>query len=104
MEIPSFLYAAVDPETTEMAQELNLLGGGDATIFDFETHCFVRASPKLVKSEPRILWRYEKSIGLRDLKFPINHPINEALLTFSVTRTYNLDDVLEDHDNLPLIK
>ena len=99
MDIPSFWFAAIDPETRELAQELRELGGGDASDFNIQVHCFVNSSRE--KKETQLIWPYERSIGIKDAQLAMTHPSNEAVKYYTVTCAYDLHKVLNNFDEYP---
>lgn len=84
---PTYRYAALDPQLRSLVDELESMGGGDATAKAFENHCVVNVN--LQSSESQVLWLYEASIGMRDALMPSSQRAEVAMKYMKVTQAYN---------------
>ena len=93
MMVPSFLYSALDLQTLRMAEELDLLGGGDCKAIDMEVHCIV--DDRLSKSDNQIIWLNDESVTVKDALQPSDVPLSNCKRNYKVSSTSFLHDVLQ---------
>jgi hypothetical protein len=92
MAEPSFLYCGLDAETRALAQELETLGGGDATLDTMDVHAII--DDRLVKGDMQVLWAHNKTVGLRNALLPRSQPEADTMSYTTVTSTQRLSDML----------
>lgn len=83
MSAPSFLFSALDEETLSLADELNSLGGGDATVRNLSLHAVVNSH--ISKDDCQVLFSFGNSVGIRDVLLPRHHPSGNNMKYFPVT-------------------
>ena len=93
MNVPSFLYSALDEETQGLAEELASLGGGNARAVNMEIHCIL--DDRLDSSDKQTIWLNGGTIAIRDTVLPVGTPIDECMKNALFSSSHRLHNVLQ---------
>ena len=109
----AFAYDSLDEKTKKLAQELEALGGGDASLGSFEVHAVIDDRTGSVgeteprnensanhKRDARTLWIHGKTIGIRDTTQPRSRPSAEVMTYADVSSSMRLHTALQDRNVL----
>lgn len=92
---PSYVYSSLDRSTLSLAQELESLGGGDATVSPLELHVVVRKAKRTKGQRDKniqIYWAFDNVLGVRDTMLPVHQPSSQNMKYITpVTSTIFLD-------------
>lgn len=78
----------MDRKISELSNELQTLGGGDALINHVDYNCFLDDS--LDRGDTQVIWPLGSSIGLRDISAPRSAPSNDTIKFYDITSVTKL--------------
>lgn len=106
----TYAYDSLDCKTRELAEQLEALGGGDASLGSFEVHAVIDDRESEVgsrhedggayKQDARTLWIHGKTVGIRDTNQPRSRPSAEVMTYTDVSSSMRLQTALQERDAL----
>ena len=108
--LSSFAYDSLDRSTRKLAEELEALGGGDASLGTFEVHAVIddrenevgsrHQDDGVYKKNARTLWIHGRTVGIRDTNQPRSRPSAEVMTYTDVSSSMRLQTALQDREAL----